>query len=63
MLVIGAICDKCGRSELFQNHDTKKELIRMLRNKGWSIGKGRTFGAKDYTLCPYCRRGGIGEDE
>lgn len=63
MLIMGAICDECGRSEVFQNHDTKKVLIRLMRKNGWSVGKGRTFGLKEYTLCPICRRGGSKEEE
>lgn len=58
MLVIGAVCDKCGRYEVFQNHSTKGVLVSMLRKKGWSIGKGRVRGLCEYTLCHMCRNAG-----
>ena len=39
MLITGAICDKCRKTEATHGIFTKKLITKAFREKGWSIGK------------------------
>lgn len=55
MLMVGAKCDKCGVETVRYGHTTKGDITRIIRAKGWSVGKGdRAF--PERTLCPRCRK-------
>lgn len=59
MLISGAICDKCGKQELWTTNMNKGIAISRIRGEGWSVNPNviNEAGHKtERTLCPKCRK-------
>ena len=68
MLIVGAICDRCGDEILFYDHWHKRDIVGALRRKGWTVGKAAPNPSEyvadhqERTLCPRCKRGQKGRE-
>lgn len=50
-ILVGAICDRCGRS-IFYKHIGKTYVTKWIREEGWSVTKKN---GKETVLCPFCK--------
>lgn len=55
MIITGAICDKCSKAQYWRTHLGKGDVVKWLREDGWSVGTMNKTTHEQRTLCPSCR--------